>query len=139
MRIVSLLPSATEIVCAIGLESELVAVTHECDWPPSVIGKPVVTRDAPDAVLEGSRVIHDRVTASMHGGSSLYVLDENRSVPDQLLGVGARAELGTLGENAVEAGARRVVRNAKEEPCQGAGSSDRRRRTRRTAAPRRRR
>ena len=42
MRIVSLLPSATEIVCAIGLEDELVGVTHECDWPPSVIGKPVV-------------------------------------------------------------------------------------------------
>ena len=48
MRIVSLLPSATEIVCAIGLEDELVGVTHECDWPPSVVGKPVVTRDVPD-------------------------------------------------------------------------------------------
>ena len=44
MRIVSLLPSATEIVCAIGLQDELVGVTHECDWPPSVVGKPVVTR-----------------------------------------------------------------------------------------------
>ena len=88
MRIVSLLPSATEIVCAIGLESELVAITHECDWPPSVIGKPVVTRDAPDAVLVGSREIHERVTASMHGGSSLYVLDEEAlaaAEPDLIL------------------------------------------------------
>ena len=48
MRIASLLPSATEIVCAIGLGDELVAVTHECDWPPAVLGKPVVTRSVHD-------------------------------------------------------------------------------------------
>ena len=75
MRIVSLLPSATEIVCAIGLESELVGITHECDWPPSVLGKPVVTRNTQDLVDVPSRAIHDRVTAAMHGGSSLYALD----------------------------------------------------------------
>lgn len=76
MRIVSLLPSATEIVCAIGLADELVAVTHECDWPPSVVGKPVVTRNVDDLADASSREIHARVTASMHGGSSLYALDE---------------------------------------------------------------
>ena len=42
-RIVSLLPSATEIVCALGLEDALVGVTHECDFPASVVGKPVLT------------------------------------------------------------------------------------------------
>ncbi len=76
MRIVSLLPSATEIVCAIGLEDELVAVTHECDWPPSIVGKPVVTRSVHDFETATSREIHARVSASMHGGSSLYELDE---------------------------------------------------------------
>lgn len=76
MRIASLLPSATEIVCAIGLGDELVAVTHECDWPPEVVGTPVVTRSVHDLVDAPSREIHDRVTASMHGGSSLYALDE---------------------------------------------------------------
>jgi iron complex transport system substrate-binding protein len=44
MRIVSLLPSATEIVCALGLEDRLVGVTHECDHPPSVQHLPRVTR-----------------------------------------------------------------------------------------------
>ncbi len=75
MRIVSLLPSATEIVCAIGLEDELVAVTHECDFPRSVIGRPVVTRNVFDDVGARSRDIHDRVTDALHGGSSIYALD----------------------------------------------------------------
>lgn len=43
MRIVSLLPSATEIICALGLEDHLVGVTHECDYPPSVQRLPKVT------------------------------------------------------------------------------------------------
>ena len=43
MKIVSLLPSATEIICALGLESRLVGVTHECDYPPFVKGLPKVT------------------------------------------------------------------------------------------------
>jgi iron complex transport system substrate-binding protein len=88
MRIVSLLPSATEIVCAIGLQDELVAVTHECDWPPSVLDKPVVTRSVHDLVAAGSREIHARVTASMHGGSSIYELDEDAlaaTEPDLIL------------------------------------------------------
>jgi iron complex transport system substrate-binding protein len=88
VRIASLLPSATEIVCAIGLQDELVAVTHECDWPPSVRDKPVVTRSVHDLTAVGSRDIHARVTASMHGGSSLYELDEEAlaaAEPDLIL------------------------------------------------------
>ena len=44
MRIVSLLPSATEIVCELGLADQLVGVSHECDYPDSIRGIPIVTR-----------------------------------------------------------------------------------------------
>ncbi len=44
MRIVSLLPSATEIVCSLGLRDQLVGVTHECDFPDGVQSLPPVTR-----------------------------------------------------------------------------------------------
>jgi iron complex transport system substrate-binding protein len=42
-RVVSLLPSATEMVCAVGMEQHLVGVSHECDWPTTVVGRPVLT------------------------------------------------------------------------------------------------
>ncbi len=77
MRIVSLLPSATEIVCAIGLGDELVGVTHECDYPAEAVGKPVITRSVHDLAASSSRDIHRLVSASVHGGSSLYHLDED--------------------------------------------------------------
>ena len=88
MRIVSLLPSATEIVCAIGLGDSLVGVTHECDYPPEVADKAILTRSVHDLTAASSRDIHRLVTASVHGGSSLYALDEEAlaaAEPDLIL------------------------------------------------------
>ena len=87
VRIASLLPSATEIVCALGLEESLVAVTHECDYPESVKTKPVVTR----SVLDGngdSAQIDRHIRELVHQGSSIYTLDADRLAtlhPDVIL------------------------------------------------------
>ena len=73
-KIVSLLPSATEIVYALGLGERLVGVTHECDFPPSAREKPHLTASTlPHAANAGE--IDRHVRASLHSGSSLYALD----------------------------------------------------------------
>jgi len=74
MRIVSLLPSATEILFALGLDREIVGVSHECDFPPQAKTKPVVIH---------SRIPHDAspaeidrlVSEYVHRGESLYAVD----------------------------------------------------------------
>jgi iron complex transport system substrate-binding protein len=77
VRIVSLLPSATEIVCALGLEDQLVGVTHECDFPASVRTKPVVTSSVLSGVHDSGEI--DRhIRRLVHEGSSLYALDADR-------------------------------------------------------------
>ncbi|WP_328859349.1 cobalamin-binding protein [Streptomyces sp. NBC_00306] len=76
MRIVSLLPAATDIVAELGLSEQLVGRTHECDWPPrDVASVPVVTGADLDQDRLTSREISDAVGGSAHSGSSLYTLD----------------------------------------------------------------
>ena len=75
VRIVSLLPSATEIVYALGLEDDLVGVTHECDWPPQARAKQVVSVSA---LPPGATPVEvdELVSASLAGGDPIYRLDE---------------------------------------------------------------
>lgn len=87
MRIVSLLPSATEIVCALGLGKDLVGVTHECDYPPAVKELPKVTRThiPHDA---SSREIDALVREQLQTQQALYSLDMptlERLRPDLLI------------------------------------------------------
>jgi iron complex transport system substrate-binding protein len=74
MRVVSLLPSATEIVCALGVDP--VGVTHECDSPPRVADVPTVVHSTIDTT-GSSGAIDDRVhEAASEGG--VYALDRDR-------------------------------------------------------------
>jgi iron complex transport system substrate-binding protein len=74
-RIVSLLPSATEMVCALGLADRLVGVTHECDHPAEARTKPAVVRNALPLETMSEREIDVAVSGRIAAGLSLYELD----------------------------------------------------------------
>ena len=77
MRILSLLPSATEIVFALGLGDDLVGVSHECDYPPEARAKPVVSTSDVSPKLR-SREVHRALTQHRHTSRSVYNIDERR-------------------------------------------------------------
>ncbi|MFI5268351.1 MAG: ABC transporter substrate-binding protein, partial [Chloroflexota bacterium] len=77
MRIVSLLPSATEIVFALGLCDQLVGVTHECDYPAEALSKPRVTSTALPPEARTSREIDDGINRLLDEGQSIYRLDRD--------------------------------------------------------------
>lgn len=87
MRIASLLPSATEMVCALGLAESLVGVSHDCDYPPEIRAKPVlseaiVTTNLPSGLIEA------RIRGQVHKGKSVYHLDDSQLAelrPDVIL------------------------------------------------------
>ena len=75
MRIISLLPSATEIICALGLEDALVGVSHECDYPDGVKTLPKVTRTLiPKDAASGE--IDTQVRTQLRSQDALYSLND---------------------------------------------------------------
>ncbi|MDE1820369.1 MAG: ABC transporter substrate-binding protein [Euryarchaeota archaeon] len=88
MRVVSFLPSATEIVYALGKGDQLVGRSHECDHPPEATGLPVVMRAREPMGHLSSREIHEKVGARLESHEELYEIDEGllaRLSPDVIL------------------------------------------------------
>ena len=88
MRVVSLLPAATEIVAALGAGGWLVGVSHECDWPPEVRTLPRVTRSSIDSALPSAE-IDRRMGAAKSGGVAPVTIDREaliRLAPDVIIG-----------------------------------------------------
>ena len=74
MRIVSMVPSATEILCALGLAQEIVGISHDCDYPAEILTRPRPSGTTLPSDLT-SYEIDQRVRSSIASGRSLYVID----------------------------------------------------------------
>jgi iron complex transport system substrate-binding protein len=77
LRIVSFLPAATEMACALGLGDKLVGVSHKCDFPAEARSKPIVVRPALAMEKMCLREIDAAVSQRLRDGQSLYQVDEN--------------------------------------------------------------
>jgi iron complex transport system substrate-binding protein len=76
MRIVSLVPHATELLFALGLDGEIVAVTHECDYPAGALSRPRITRDVLPGGLSAAE-IDEAVRQRTLRGEAIYELDRD--------------------------------------------------------------
>ena len=88
MRIISLVPAGTEIVFALGLERDVVAVSHECDYPPRARSLPRLTRSAIGGATRTSAEIDAAVSARKATGAPLYHIDAEQLTalaPDLIL------------------------------------------------------
>ncbi|MPZ65859.1 MAG: ABC transporter substrate-binding protein [Pseudonocardiaceae bacterium] len=113
-RIVSLLPSATEIVCLLGLQDALVGVTHECDHPPGVADKPALTASRIAHQTMSSVEIDHAVRSQLDGHGSIYDLDETalRALAPDLILTQELCEVCAVSYRIVEQAARRLHADA---------------------------
>src|ERR1700730_9035257 len=74
-RIVSFLPSATAMTCALGLNDRLMGITHECDYPAGIKDKPIVVRSVLPTEQMNQQEIDSAVTERLRNGLSLYQVD----------------------------------------------------------------
>ena len=104
MRIVTLLPSATEIVCALGFEAELVGRSHECDFPPSVARLPALT-EAKFNPEGTSAEIDQRVKKIVADALSVYRVDapKLRELRPDVIVTQSQCEVCAVSESDVEA------------------------------------
>lgn len=88
MRIVSLLPSATEIVADLGLAGSLVGRSEECDYPPEIQALPIVSASRVDTSVLAGAAIDRAVRDALADGTSLYAVDADlleRLAPDVIV------------------------------------------------------
>lgn len=121
MRIASLVPSATEMLFALGLGEDVVAVTHECDHPPAARGLPQLTRTVISDVL-GAGEIDAAVKAIVGEGRALYALDQallEELDPDLIVTQSLCEVCAVSYEEVVEVAARLPSRPqvAQQDPC----------------------
>jgi iron complex transport system substrate-binding protein len=109
MRVISLLPAATEMVAALGALEQLVAVSHECDYPPPVRRLPSVTRNAVELGVSAGE-IDARVRELTSSGLPLFVLDEHRiaSLAPDVIVTQAVCDVCAVSEDDVRALAARI-------------------------------
>jgi ABC-type Fe3+-hydroxamate transport system substrate-binding protein len=96
-RIVSLLPSSTEIICALGLEASLVGISHECDYPERITDRPHLT--APKINVHGdSHAIDQEVRALVRDGLSVsrIDMDQLRTLQPDLIVTQDQCEMGAV-------------------------------------------
>src|ERR1041384_8002825 len=90
-RIVSFLPSSTEIIYEIGAGDQITGVTHECNYPAMATAKPRVIKSSFDATKMTSKEIDNKIASLMKSGEDIYIIDDQKlkeSRPDLIIAQG---------------------------------------------------
>ena len=109
MRIVSLIPSATEIIGELGLTDNLVGRSCECNWPPSILNTAVVSLSRVDSLQLSGAQIDAQVLSALGDGKELYSIDEEvlrQLAPDVIITQDLCQVCAVSSDNVCDVGAR---------------------------------